>query len=204
MKTAYDEALEARSNASDAIDAIVQDTETEDADGNVTPVRSPLNLLQDDVDAKRAAHLLAVVKCKETDYDAYFATFETNVATRETNLLTIADLIAANVPPAAGSGVINSRCEKAPTNMASRPSLKDGGGCNEGLCCGEIRIPEGNHVMIQEYCYTVGTTYPWVAARKPMETEMPAPVNKDFRCIDGAKNLAAAASALAAAVYMLA
>lgn len=37
-----------------------------------------------------------------------------------------------------------------------------------------------------------------------MATTMPNTESVDFTCIDGAKKLAAAASALAAAVYMLA
>jgi len=37
-----------------------------------------------------------------------------------------------------------------------------------------------------------------------MDTTMPAAVSVGFTCIEGAKTLAAAASALAAAVYMLA
>jgi hypothetical protein len=37
-----------------------------------------------------------------------------------------------------------------------------------------------------------------------MATVMPAPLEVGFTCIEGAKKLAAAASALAAAVYMLA
>jgi len=37
-----------------------------------------------------------------------------------------------------------------------------------------------------------------------MAVAMPATVSVDFTCIEGAKKLAAAASAVAAAVYMLA
>jgi len=37
-----------------------------------------------------------------------------------------------------------------------------------------------------------------------MAVEMPATVSVDFTCIEGAKKLAAAASAVVAAVYMLA
>lgn len=48
------------------------------------------------------------------------------------------------------------------------------------------------------------TTYTYVAPRGPMETTMPTGTSYPFECIDGAQKLAAATSALAAAVYMLA
>jgi len=37
-----------------------------------------------------------------------------------------------------------------------------------------------------------------------MEVDLPTPISVPFACIEGAKKLAAAASAVAAAVYMLA
>jgi hypothetical protein len=59
--------------------------------------------------------------------------------------------------------------------------------------------------MTVETCQAVGTTtYDYVPARAPMATTAPTAVSYDFVCIEGAKKLAAAASALATAVYMLA
>lgn len=77
--------------------------------------------------------------------------------------------------------------------------------CAEGLCCGAAKIPVGNAVMTIETCQTVGTTeYSYAVPRAPMATTAPTGTNMPFTCIDGAQKLAAAASALAAAVYMLA
>ena len=49
-----------------------------------------------------------------------------------------------------------------------------------------------------------GTMYSYQPPRAPMATTMPTKVDYPFTCIEGAKKLAAAASAVAAAVYMLA
>lgn len=48
------------------------------------------------------------------------------------------------------------------------------------------------------------TSYMYQPARAPMALTMPTKVSVGFACIQGAKTLAAAASAVAAAVYMLA
>jgi len=62
-----------------------------------------------------------------------------------------------------------------------------------------------NVVMTIETCQAEATTeVQWGPARAPMATAMPATDPYPFTCIDGAQKLAAAASALAAAVYMLA
>jgi len=59
--------------------------------------------------------------------------------------------------------------------------------------------------MTIETCQAVDTTtYDYVPPRGPMATAAPAAETVDFVCIEGAKKLAAAASALATAVYMLA
>jgi len=47
-------------------------------------------------------------------------------------------------------------------------------------------------------------SYSYQPPRAPMATTMPATESANFTCIEGAKKLAAAASAVAAAVYMLA
>merc|ERR1711862_512152 len=76
--------------------------------------------------------------------------------------------------------------------------------CDTGLCCGAARIPVGKAVMTIETCGTAGTKYEYTPPRGPMATAWPTAKDYPFTCIEGAKNLAAAASALAAAVYMLA
>jgi len=90
------------------------------------------------------------------------------------------------------------------SNGTFRPS-RDETSCNEGLCCGAARIPQGEVMMIIETCQTVETTeFNWAPPRAPMATAAPASDPYPFTCISGAKTLAAAASALATAVYMLA
>jgi len=59
--------------------------------------------------------------------------------------------------------------------------------------------------MTIETCQAAtATTAPYTAPRAPMQTTANTAVEHPFTCIDGAKKLAAAASALAAAVYVLA
>lgn len=116
----------------------------------------------------------------------------------------ILTLVTDDEADAPAAGAANSRCEKALSNGTFRPS-RDETTCNEGLCCGAARIPQGNVMMTIETCQADGTTeWSYVAPRAPMATEAPAAETVDWVCIDGAKKLAAAASALATAVYMLA
>lgn len=90
------------------------------------------------------------------------------------------------------------------SNGTFRPR-RDEATCAEGLCCGAAKIDIGKAVMTIETCETVGTTeIDYVEPRKPMAITAPAAVKKPWTCIQGAQKLAAAASALAAAVYMLA
>jgi len=63
----------------------------------------------------------------------------------------------------------------------------------------------GNVMMTVETCQAEGSeSYEYVPPRAPMATAAPTAETVDFVCITGAKKLAAAASALATAVYMLA
>jgi len=92
------------------------------------------------------------------------------------------------------------------SNGTFRPARGENGGCaDETLCCGAARIPQGEVIMTIETCQPVATTeFNWAPPRAPMATAMPAMDPYPFTCIQGAKKLAAAASALATAVYMLA
>jgi len=59
--------------------------------------------------------------------------------------------------------------------------------------------------MTVETCQPVATTeFSWTPPRAAMATTAGDAITAPFACIDGARKLAAAASALAAAVYMLA
>jgi len=112
--------------------------------------------------------------------------------------------------PAAGTA--GARCEKALSNGTYRPARGELT-CAEGLCCGAARVwmasggtPDAAWRTI-ETCQPLDTKkYTYTKARSPMSTDLAAARAQevDFVCIDGAKKLAAAASAVAAAVYMLA
>lgn len=129
----------------------------------------------------------------------------TAIATRAADISTIERLVDEAIAAEPARGAAGSRCEKALSNGTFRPKRNAETICDTGLCCGAARIPKGEAVMIIETCQTEGTTeYAYQPPRAAMETTAPATVNHPFLCIDGAQKLAAAASALAAAVYMLA
>lgn len=155
------------------------------------------------LDAALATHLAAVVACKEAQYDLYKADYDAAVAKRAADLVTIKALIAANKAAKPARGTAGARCEKALSNGTFRPARGEGT-CAEGLCCGAAsRVMLGAVATIETCQAVAATSYDWAPARAPMAITMPATVSVDFACIQGAKRLAAAASALAAA-YMLA
>jgi len=152
-----------------------------------------------------AAHVKAIVECKVENYNLYKDALDSAVGERATDLKTILALVTKAEEAAPARGAAGARCEKALSNGTFRPARGDTT-CNEGLCCGAAQIPDSkNVVMTIETCQAVGTTsYDYAPARAPMATKAPAAKSYDFVCIEGAKKLAAAASALATAVYMLA
>jgi len=161
-----------------------------------------INTKKVEVDAATALHLAAIVTCKETEFDKYAATLAAAEATRATNISTIQALVDGATKPTAGSA--GARCEKAMSNGTFRPR-RDEATCAEGLCCGAAKIPVGKAVMIIETCQAKdAATYSYAPPRAPMALAMPTGTDYPFTCIQGAQKLAAAASALAAAVYMLA
>jgi len=130
---------------------------------------------------------------------------------RAADLKTIKALVESQETPAPGSA--GARCEKALSNGTGRPKRGDMtcGGEESGLCCGAARVwmdsgEEANAGWRTiETCQSIeAATYDYQPPRAPMATTMPATVSVPFTCIEGAKKLAAAASAVAAAVYMLA
>jgi hypothetical protein len=136
---------------------------------------------------------------------------------RANNLKKIKDLIKAQDDNAPAMGAQGSRCEKALSNGTFRPRRGEQT-CDEGLCCASSRVwmdagAGADSVDAAwrtiETCQTADTqgaamTYMYQPPRSPMAIEMPDKVGYPYMCIEGAKQLAAAASALAAAVYMLA
>jgi len=109
------------------------------------------------------------------------------------------------------TGDEGSRCEKALSNGNWRPERKEESVCVSGLCCGAARIwmeagtTKDAAWRTIETCQPSGATkYKYQPPRAPMATTAPAKVEVNFACIEGAQRLAVAASAMAAAVFMLA
>lgn len=187
-----------RAAATDAYNDLV------DAMQDLTYLNGEITGAQGEVEEALAVHLAAIVECKVENYDAYTETLQLAQQQREDDLDDILALVTEAEEDEPAAGAAGSRCEKALSNGTFRPQRGEGT-CNEGLCCGAARIPQGNVMMTIETCQAEGTTeYSYVAPREPMATTAPAAVKVDFVCIEGAKKLAAAASALATAVYMLA
>lgn len=150
--------------------------------------------------------------CQLDAYDAYRKALKKAMETREADLGKIKKLLEATKAPAVGTA--GARCEKALSNGTYRPRMAQGREtvCDEGLCCGAARVwmpvgagEEDAAWKTVETCQDAeAAEYAYQPPRAPMATTMPATVSVNFACIEGAQKLAAAASALAAAVYMLA
>jgi len=152
--------------------------------------------------------LEAVVVCKEKAYDAYSAALVAASAKRAADLKLIEaelDKAEAAIP---ATGTAGARCEKALSNGTFRPKRDETNSCGTGLCCGAARIPvskTGKAMMTIETCQLIAATkYQYQPPRAAMAVKFPATEPVDWACIDGAQKLAAAVSALATAVYMLA
>lgn len=150
-----------------------------------------------------------VLLCQTKAFDAYKDTLDKAVIARNAKLDTIEKLLKGQTKPAAGA--IGARCEKALSNGTFRPKRDEFGGCGEGNCCGAARVWMVAGVTTDAAWRTIETCqkadlkkYAYQPPRAPLATTMPTTVEVDFACITGAKTLAAAASAVAAAVYMLA
>jgi hypothetical protein len=170
-------------------------------EATVTGTKAEITAAEEAVDA-------AVLACQIRAYDAYRTALEAEMEQRATDLKTIKALLEAEVTPAPGTA--GARCEKALSNGTYRPARGELA-CDEGLCCGAARVWMESGATADaawrtiETCQTAtDTTYDFQPARAPMATAMPTKVSVSFTCIEGAKKLAAAASAVAAAVYMLA
>jgi len=158
---------------------------------------------QDLVDEASEAHLAALVTCRSARFDQYAEALAGAESARASKLADIDALIDANPLPAAGT--IGARCEKAVSNGTMRPKRNVETCTGETVCCGASKVAVGNLILTIETCQNeTETSYTYVPPRAPMETSMPAGTSHPFACIDGAQKLAAATSALAAAVYMLA
>jgi len=129
---------------------------------------------------------------------------------RAEDLKTIKALLETElVEPAPGTA--GARCEKALSNGTYRPARGETTCTGEELCCGAARVwmesgttADAGWRTVETCQKNTDTTYSYQPPRAPMATAMPGRESVAFACIEGAKKLAAAASAVAAAVYMLA
>lgn len=147
----------------------------------------------------------AVSACEAALYDTWAQTLITDTEARDAALQDVEDFLDAQTPPARGA--VGARCEKALSNGTFRPARGEDA-CAEDLCCAAARIPTGNGWRTVETCQTAvgeNLTMQWVALpRVPLADSLPAAESFSYTCIQGAQKLAAAATAAAAAVYMLA
>jgi len=158
----------------------------------------------DELDGLSVLYLAAIVACQSEKFDLYAATLAAALATRAQKLEDIERLVDEAAAAAPAAGAAGARCEKAMSNGTFRPKRSETT-CGEGLCCGAARIPQGNVMLTVETCQLIATTeYTWAEPRAPLQTSFPTGSAFPFTCIEGAHKLAAAASALATAVYMLA
>lgn len=161
-------------------------------------------------DEAQDAEADAVHACEIAAYDVYRETLENQMTERAANLKKIKELLDAYEEPAPGT--LGARCEKALSNGTFRAKRDTEMMCGEGNCCGAARVWMSAGAsqadagwMTIETCQPLATTeFDYVRERRPMEVDWPEPVKVPFTCIEGAHKLAAAASAVAAAVYMLA
>lgn len=168
---------------------------------NVAAQQALIDAKQAEVKTKTAERLAAIVACKETKFDLWTQNLADAVAARKVKIDAIEALLDGAATPARGKA--GARCEKALSNGTWRPKRGETT-CDAGLCCGAARITEGATVMTIETCQAEGTAeYTYTKPRGPLDTTFTTD-KVPFTCIEGAKKLAAAASALATAVYMLA
>jgi hypothetical protein len=181
------------------------------ANGELDDAVADLKGKQTTLEEAQKAQAAAEMACQLEAYDTYRSALEDELLARAAALTTIKGLLEAAKKAAPAPGQAGARCEKALSNGTFRPARGEET-CAEGLCCGAARVwmsagagEENAAWRTVETCQPIETQkFEYQPPRAPMATAMPAKVEVDFACIEGAKQLAAAASALAAAVYMLA
>jgi hypothetical protein len=164
---------------------------------------------EDDAEALRQASMAATVACRSAAFDDYSRTLAAAEATRAQALDAVEDFLAEQLAAKPAAKAQGARCEKALSNGTFRPARTDA--CDENLCCGAARVPQEGSLsetwLTIETCGPADgtqTTWSWTPPRAPLADAAPAGVSVAWTCIEGAQKLAAAASAAAAALYMLA
>lgn len=190
-------------------DTLAWDTQ----EGELVKAVAAVNAAKGEVEAAQTALDDAVTACQVAQFDKYRETLEGAMIQRNKDLAAIKELIKAADAAKPAAGTAGARCEKALSNGTWRPKRGEET-CAEGLCCGASRVwmdagagtgsVNAAWRTIETCQSEEATTYMYQPMRAPMAVEMPDKTEVSFTCIQGAKTLAAAASAVAAAVYMLA
>ena len=204
--------------------AVIKATALEGAVTALANAQGVSDTAQGVLDAAKATHLAAIVACKEAKFDQYAAALESAKAARTAAMTTIETLVDAAEAKRPAAGAAGARCEKAPSNGTRRPARGETT-CAATLCCGAASGPlrtggrataagalvadsvvtQATTTVTIETCQpATATQYAFRPPRAPMATAEPAEVTWAFACIGGAQKLAAAASALATAAYILA
>jgi len=148
--------------------------------------------------------LAAIIKCQGLEYDKFDKGLKKRIQARATKLSDIETLLDKAITDAPKKGKKGWRCEKALSNGTFRPKRNEKT-CDATLCCGAGKYRKDNLVITVETCQAAADkTYNYQPPRAPLATSAPKVISVPFACITGANKLAAAASALAAAVYMMA
>lgn len=225
-QTAWDKAKEDAGKAAKAVEDALGDLDLATLrsavitkSGDWDKQNKELKKLEDAVDAEWDKYVAAqkltadrIEQCQLDAYDAYRKELKKAMEKRDKDLADIKKLLEDQKTPAIGTA--GARCEKALSNGTYRPRQAQGREtvCDEGLCCGAARVwmevgageKDAAWKTVETCQSEEASTYEYQPPRAPMATTLPAKVKVDFACIEGAQKLAAAASALAAAVYMLA
>jgi hypothetical protein len=206
LTTALDSSVLETLRSEVAADTTAWDTQQTALAGLITAVANAEDVLTTAQEALDAEQL----SCRIDAYDAYRTTLEEEMVQRNADLKTIKALVEAQLARP-DPGTAGARCEKALSNGTFRPARTEVDCGGEGTCCGAARVwmdsgstADAGWRTIETCGTTEQATYDYQPPRAPMATTMPATLSVPFTCIEGAKKLAAAASAVAAAVYMLA
>lgn len=151
---------------------------------------------------KEVLKVAAIVTCEAEKYNEYAQALSQAEQARKEKIDKIVKLLDDRAKPAKGAA--GWRCEKALSNGTFRPKRNEKT-CGTDLCCGAAKVTTGNLVMTIETCQSkTAKTYEYTKPRTPLAVSWTKVPNVPFACISGAQKLVTAASALAAAVYMMA
>jgi len=172
--------------------------------GNYNGAMATQTAKKNEIAGFKKEKLAAIMKCQGLEYDKFDKGLKKRIQARATKLSDIETLLDKAITDAPKKGKKGWRCEKALSNGTFRPKRGEKT-CDATLCCGAGKYRKDNLVITVETCQAAADkTYNYQPPRAPLATSAPKVISVPFACITGANKLAAAASALAAAVYMMA